>query len=67
MTDLEQVLLFAIAALLMIYFRELRISTEKTDIIYHLSRIIAGVADKEIAVRRNPKDTIEVIDMEKNT
>lgn len=60
MTDLEQVLLFAFAALLMIYFRELRISTEKTEIIGHLSRIIAGVADKELAVKRSKQDTIEI-------
>lgn len=64
MTDLEQVLLFAIAALLMIYFRELRISTEKTEIIYHLSRIIAGVADRELAVKRNTQDTIEIVKSE---
>lgn len=64
MTDLESILLFALSALVALYFRELRISTEKTEIIYHLSRIIAGVADRELAVKRNTQDTIEIIKSE---
>jgi len=63
-SDFELVLLGAFAGIAVMYFKQ-RIRNEMQDeILYHLSRIIAGVADKELDIRRNTKDTIEVIKTE---
>jgi hypothetical protein len=67
LSDFELLLFGAFAGIAIMYFRQ-RIRNEvQEEFLYHLSRIIAGVADKELTVRRNTKDTIEVIQTEDKT
>jgi hypothetical protein len=64
LSDFELLLFGAFLGIAIMYFRQ-RIRNEvQEEFLYHLSRIIAGVADKELTVRRNTKDTIEVIQTE---
>jgi hypothetical protein len=64
LSDFELLLFGAFAGIAIMYFKQ-RIRNEvQEEFLYHLSRIIAGVADKELTVRRNTKDTIEVIKTE---
>jgi hypothetical protein len=66
-SDFELLLIGAFLGIAIMYFRQ-RIRNEvQEEFLYHLSRIIAGVADKELTVRRNTKDTIEVIKTEDKT
>ena len=67
LSDFELLLFGAFAGIAIMYFKQ-RIRNEvQEEFLYHLSRIIAGVADKELTVRRNTKDTIEVIQTEDKT
>lgn len=59
-SDFELILFGAFAGVAVMYFKQ-RIRNDVNDeYLYHLSRIIAGVADGELAIKRN-NDTIEVI------
>ena len=59
-SDFELILFGAFAGVAVMYFKQ-RIRNETQDeLLWHLSRIIAGVADKELTIKRN-NDTIEVI------
>jgi hypothetical protein len=63
-SEFELILMGAFAGIAIMYFKQ-RIRNEvQEEFLHHLSRIIAGVADKELTVRRNTKDTIEVIKAE---
>ena len=59
-SDFELMLFGAFAGIAIMYFKQ-RIRNETQDeLLWHLSRIIAGIADKELTIKRN-NDTIEVI------
>jgi hypothetical protein len=59
-SDFELILIGAFLGVAIMYFKQ-RIRNETQDeLLWHLSRIIAGVADKELTIKRN-NDTIEVI------
>lgn len=59
-SDFELILIGAFFGIALMYFRA-RIHNEvKDELLWHLSRIIAGIADKELTIKRN-NDTIEVI------
>ena len=59
-SDFELMLFGAFLGIAIMYFKQ-RIRNETQDeLLWHLSRIIAGVADKELTIKRN-NDTIEVI------
>ena len=59
-SDFELLLFGAFLGVAIMYFKQ-RIRNETQDeLLWHLSRIIAGVADKELTIKRN-NDTIEVI------
>ena len=59
-SDFELILIGAFLGIVIMYFKQ-RIRNETQDeLLWHLSRIIAGVADKELTIKRN-NDTIEVI------
>jgi hypothetical protein len=63
-SNFELMLLGAFLGIAIMYFKQ-RIRNETQDeLLWHLSRIIAGVADKELMIKRNSKDTIEVIKTE---
>jgi hypothetical protein len=63
-SDFELLLFGAFLGIAIMYFKQ-RIRNETQDeLLWHLSRIIAGVADKELMIKRNSKDTIEVIKTE---
>jgi hypothetical protein len=63
-SDFELMLFGAFLGIAIMYFKQ-RIRNETQDeLLWHLSRIIAGVADKELMIKRNSKDTIEVIKTE---
>ena len=64
-SDFELILFGAFLGIAIMYFRERIRNETQNEFLYHLSRIIAGVADKELIVKRN-KDTIEVIQTEEN-
>ena len=66
-SDFELILLGAFAGVAIMYFRERIRSEVKDELLWHLSRIISGVADNKLTVRRNTKETIEVIQTEENT
>jgi hypothetical protein len=63
-SEFELILIGAFAGIAIMYFRERIRNETKDEVLWHLSRIIAGVADKELDIRRNTKDTIEVIKTE---
>jgi len=65
-SDFELILLGAFAGIAIMYFRERVRSEVKDEVLWHLSRIIAGVADNELIVKRNTKETIEVIQTEES-
>ena len=65
-SDFELILFGAFLGVAIMYFRERIRNETKDEVLWHLSRIIAGVADKELIVRRNTKETIEVIQTEEN-
>ena len=65
-SDFELILIGAFLGVAIMYFRERILNEAKDELLWHLSRIIAGVADKELIVRRNTKETIEVIQTEEN-
>ena len=59
-SDFELILIGAFLGIVIMYFKQ-RIRNETQDeLLWHLSRIISGVADKELTIKRN-NDTIEVI------
>jgi len=60
-SEFELILIGAFLGIAIMYFKQ-RIRNDMQDkLLWHLSRIIAGVADKELDIRRNNKETIEVI------
>lgn len=65
-SEFELILMGAFAGIAIMYFKQRIRNETQEEFLYHLSRIIAGVADKELTVRRNTKDTIEVIKTEEN-
>jgi|Laugresbdmm110sd_1035091.scaffolds.fasta_scaffold280211_1 hypothetical protein len=65
-SDFELILFGAFLGIVIMYFRERIRNEAKDEVLWHLSRIIAGVADKEFKVERNANDRIEVIQTEEN-
>jgi hypothetical protein len=66
-SDFELLLIGAFFGIAIMYFKERIRNETKNEVLWHLSRIIAGVADNELIVRRNTKETIEVIKTEDKT
>jgi len=60
-SEFELILIGAFLGIAIMYFRERVRNEVQEEFLWHLSRIIAGVADKELDIRRNNKETIEVI------
>lgn len=59
-SDFELLLIGAFLGIVIMYFKQRIRNDVQDELLWHLSRIIAGVADKELTVKRN-KDSIEVI------
>jgi hypothetical protein len=66
LSDFELLLLGAFAGIAIMYFKQRIRNDMQDELLWHLSRIIAGVADKELDIRRNTKETIEVIKKEQS-
>ena len=65
-SDFELILFGAFLGIAIMYFRERIRNETKDEVLWHLSRIIAGVADKELTIRRNTTNTIEIIQTEES-
>lgn len=63
LSDFELILFGAFLGIAIMYFRERIRNEAKDEVLWHLSRIIAGVADNEFKIERNAKDAIEVIQL----
>ena len=63
-SDFELMLIGAFLGIVIVYFKQRIRNDAQDELLWHLSRIIAGVADKELMIKRNSKDTIEVIKTE---
>ena len=59
-SDFELILIGAFLGVAIMYFKQRIRNDAQDELLWHLSRIISGVADKELTIKRN-NDTIEVI------
>lgn len=59
-SDFELILIGAFLGIVIMYFKQRIRNDAQDELLWHLSRIISGVADKELTIKRN-NDTIEVI------
>ena len=59
-SDFELLLLGAFLGIAIMYFKQRIRNDMNHELLYHLSRIIAGVADGELAIKRT-EDTIHII------
>ena len=59
-SDFELILIGAFLGIAIMYFKQRIRNDAQDELLWHLSRIIAGIADKELTIKRN-NDTIEVI------